>query len=496
MSKNIFLIVLILVSITVSLLSAQQTDLLEKPSPTEPTVSREIKPVPAQDIQQSLEMEVAILREKVETTSGRINLLISFLIVILAIGGITSVVGWFRTERRTGEAHSVAMNGEQASQERSAEVHRTFLSGSKDTLELVNETLTLAKKATERATKDMENKANNTLKKLDEQSKDLIEDALAQEDDRALVAKPDKREQLSSLAQKIGGLETFQDFFQFELTPHCKFIRGMEHHLKQHFMDAFECWRSVALDKNTDPILKRLSWYWVGYEHNNLCNFPEAEINFKKALETATGIRRFELQRILIETRFFNKKTVSPETLISPFKDLLNSIEKELGNEGMSKKKAEILNTLGNIYFQIGNEHRANSNDTKAKENYQLAKECYEKARGQAKWVLFSLAETLYKLGERNDTEKLFRNAKDEAIVEYICREEPRTKVLARTTELICCIRVKGLREEATGIHSQVIEALGRVDNRLTVYSQIQKRNVTKDEFRQDLAELMKELVL
>ena len=40
---------------------------------------------------------------------------------------------------------------------------------------------------------------------------------------------------------------------------------------------------------------------------------------------------------------------------------------------------------------------------------------------------------------------------------------------------------------------SNVNEALGRVENRLTVYSQVQRRNVSKDVFRDDLKEIMEE---
>src|SRR5207248_237128 len=88
----------------------------------------------------------------------------------------------------------------------------------------------------------------------------------------------------------------------------------------------------------------------------------------------------------------------------------------------------------------------------------------------------------------------LEKQVRPKAVDEEIRRVEPRTKVLAKTTELICCIRVPGLRSEAIGIRNQVTEALGRVESRLTVYSQMQRKNVFKDTFREDLKELMEEL--
>lgn len=59
--------------------------------------------------------------------------------------------------------------------------------------------------------------------------------------------------------------------------------------------------------------------------------------------------------------------------------------------------------------------------------------------------------------------------------------------------ELICCIRVPGLWGEVETARRSVMEALSEVEERLTVYSQIQRRNVRQAEFRNDLGELMEE---
>jgi hypothetical protein len=97
----------------------------------------------------------------------------------------------------------------------------------------------------------------------------------------------------------------------------------------------------------------------------------------------------------------------------------------------------------------------------------------------------------LHELGELSEAQRIFREqVRTQAINESVQREEPRTKVLARTTELICCLRVPELRPEAAGIRSLVLQDLGRVDSRLTVYSQMQRRNVEKVVFQADLDEL------
>ncbi|MBN2093755.1 MAG: hypothetical protein JW740_00020 [Candidatus Zambryskibacteria bacterium] len=132
------------------------------------------------------------------------------------------------------------------------------------------------------------------------------------------------------------------------------------------------------------------------------------------------------------------------------------------------------------------------SKNEEAQKKYQNANNYFEKA-GQNMWALFGFAETLYKLGKKETAYPVFEKVRLEAIAEYIRREEPRSKVLARTTELICCIHLRKSKDEISGIYSQVIDALGQVNELLTVYSQMQRRNITKTEFKKDLEELMAE---
>jgi tetratricopeptide (TPR) repeat protein len=285
----------------------------------------------------------------------------------------------------------------------------------------------------------------------------------------------------------IAGFETNRLILpaDIKLTPYCLFLRGMDYHLSQQFDEAFQAWNAVALSEETPPNLKSLAWYWIGYENNNLGKFSEAYVSFEKAMESAQGPRRWELRRIGLESKFFNKKRETAESLIEPFQNLLKTIEEEGGGEEVRSKRMRTLTTLGNVYWVAGNERMKTDGFDQAKAYYERAKECFQEASVQDKWALFGLAEALYVLKLRG-AEDLFENRiREQAKDEYVRREEPRTKVLARTSELICCLRVHALHPEIPGIYSQVIEALGRVDERLTVYSQLQRRNVRKDELRQ-----------
>jgi len=528
-TKKILLFAFVLVSITAGQLHAEETAPTEKLSPTQPNVytATQATPVPSTQSQatavptaqsqptavptpqaqptpvqgtQPLEIQVALLNDRVANLRETQTWLLAFLALILGVG----VFSWFRDEGRAGraeqrtiQAHELAVRGEEAAQQRIQLVQETFLESSKETLDLVNQTLTLAYQASERAAKLVENRAKSILRGLDSDSRKLLESVPSQED-RALVANSDRRSRLHSLAEKINGFEINSSFLddlpEFELTPACLFIRGMDFHLGQQFYDAIDCWESTTLCRDADNKLKSLAWYWIGYEYNNLGKFDDAHLYFGKAREVADGARRYELQRIMIETRFFSKKEPAAQ-LIQALVDLLRSIEQEGASEEFQERRRGILTQLGNVYLQAGNDLRKEGQPEEARKMYECAKEAFAKAADENKWALFGLGQAQYGLGEEREAERIFKDKiRPKAIEEYINREEPRTKAMAKMTELICCIRVPSLKDEGPGIYVQVLEALGRADERLTVFSQMQKRNVTKSEFRKDLEEFMEEL--
>jgi tetratricopeptide (TPR) repeat protein len=456
------------------------------------------------DLVNTKTVEVAELKAKLDTTNSMLNIAVGFLAVVLT----GSLVGFIRSEKRATEAHAfslthattseqrateafkLAVTGETAALSRAAEVHEKFLSGSRETLDLVNATLTLANEASERAAKTIEARARLTIKGLDRDCQSLLASVPAQ-DDRALISQPANRSKLRSLAQKIAGFEINRFILpeDIHLTSPCHFIRGMDFHLNQQFEDAIENWRTVALSPDTSDSLKSLAWYWIGYEQNNLNQFDEAQQSFENALGSATGGRKYELQRILIETRFFNKSKNAAKDLIQPLQNLREEISKEPRSEDLDARRIKISITLGNVISQTGRELAANSQKVEALELFSKAKELYREAP-RDKWAQFGLAEMMNESStpeEQEEAQGIFRAVRAEAIEESVRREEPRTKVLARTTELVCCLRVPEFNVEAPAIRSLVLQALGSVDERLTVYSQIQRRNVTKSEFQDDL---------
>lgn len=516
--KSVVLLSLLLLVVTSHDVLAQSTAKNNQPKSSEDSKAVEQKIDALSERERELiqrmdkkDVELAELKTKIETTNSILNTVFVALAIFLGIGTFFSVFGWIKSEsravaahrfglssaeaaeERTKQAFTIAIAGETAAQQRASQIHENFLEGSTKTLQLVNATLSLAKEASERAAKIIERRARTMVEELDRESQSLLASVPAQ-DDRALIANPANRSNLRSVAQKIAAFEINRFVLpeDIQLTPPCLFIRGMDFHLSQQFEDAILNWRNVALAQNTSDGLRSLAWYWIGYEQNNLNRFDDAEQSFENALKTATGERKYELQRILIETRFFNKKKNPARNLILPLEHLLTAITNDVASEELEARRIKIVITSANVISQIGRELAKDGQSEESLEMFRKAKGFYEEVAERDKWALFGLAEMLFELGEVERAQQIFvdkvRNA---AIDESVRREEPRTKVLARTTELICCLRVPKLNREAPSIRSLVLQDLGRVDERLTVYSQIQKRNVTKAEFQDDLDELM-----
>jgi tetratricopeptide (TPR) repeat protein len=378
------------------------------------------------------------------------------------------------------------MGGEKASQTRAREVHTGFVEESQKTLDLVNQTLTLSVEASQRAANVIQQKAKDELAALDRDAKRLLAD-VPDDDDRALVADQVRRSKLTSLASKIAGFQINRFILPVDipLTPNCQFVRGMQFHLDQQFDDAFESWDEVALSEGAPDHLRSLAWYWIGYERNNLAHFEKAELAFGSALDLASPSRRFELERIKLETRFFRED--QPDPVIHALGRLRLEVEKD-GGEAAAQSRAKILNTLGNVHHEAGNHARKQDRYADAYAHYETAYQIFTEITDREKWALFGRAEAMWWLGMRDEADTLFEGeVRDRAVSEYLTRAEPRTKVLARTAELVCCVRHPRLRKDVALYFDNVVEALGHVDERLTVYSQVQRRNVKKEIFALDL---------
>lgn len=370
-------------------------------------------------------------------------------------------------------------------------------------MNLVNQTLELARVASERASKSLKNKLDSTHLELEQLASDLIDESKAYKNYKVLVENATFRSDLETLNMEIAQLQTNQKMLEdnVPLKPFCSFIRGMHFHLGQHFKEAIKYWKLVKDDKEATPQLKIMALYWIGYEQNNTMDFDNATITFENAAiladkELKDNALKYDLLRMKIESKSFNALKFKPDSLLPEIESLSKSIVNKPNSDEFRKAKSNIFGTLGNICLQIANEYRKAKNETTSKQYYEKAKESFSSAPEKNKWIRFGLGESLYRLKKQKEAEDIFRNVFNEATEEYSARIEPRTKVLGQTTVLICLMWIedKKLNDQVGPIHNSLTtQTIGPVDERLSVYSQVQRRNVSKKQFFEDIKELMDE---
>jgi tetratricopeptide (TPR) repeat protein len=119
--------------------------------------------------------------------------------------------------------------------------------------------------------------------------------------------------------------------------------------------------------------------------------------------------------------------------------------------------------------------------------------------------VSFALAECLFKLGKQTQADSAFANAENLAVAMVGEHHEKRAIASLEESRLICHSRLLNLREadeeqrssETRHILSVLREALEVVGQmrqaRVTVFSQIQRRNITQDELKEELRAIVEQ---
>ena len=429
---------------------------------------------------QDLKTQNAVLTKTLDTLIIFLSIFGGIISIILIFGTITSGISWNMDRKRLKDT---ILRDE------------GIFGQSVQTLTLVNATLELARDASERAYKAIQEKLDKKHKALEKEASNLLEESKAYKNFKVLVEDSTVRSNLLILASEIMSLQTNLGMLEKEpdLLPHCCFIRGMEFHLNQHFKSAIEYWKLAKDQENIPNYLKIIALYWIGYEQNNLAKYDDAASNFKLASDFASGAMKYELERIKIESKYFDILNYNSEKVLPEIESLYDEIKKEIDSQEFKVVKSNVGLTLGNIYYQLGRE-LSKSDSKKSIEYFKKAKNTFFKTPIKNKWIWFGYGESCYKLKDYKTAENILsEKVKNEAEFEYSTRLEPRTKVLGQTTVLICSMRIKKFHSNVDTTYNLIKTILGGVDERLTIYSQLQSRNVLKKKFLEDLEKLMEE---
>lgn len=436
----------------------------------------------------------------------------SILVALLIAGGIIGIFKSLRFERRqtqlldesqerTREIHALTVSGESAAQDRAAESHEKFLAGSSKTLTLVNDTLRLAKEASERAEKAKEEKASERLNEIDRDAKEVLSDALDKYDFKIVVRDPWTEEKLQDVAERLRGIESFADAHGLELSPQCLFAKGLDRHLSFAPERAIDSWCKAA-DRTGDPELAALARFWVGYERNNLGQFQKAAKAFRLAREKHLAdpdqAQHYELNRIEIQSRFFEaaeehfralsgRREVIDE-FISGIDQLLEALDP--GRKDFREERCRCEETAGELLVwaaRLSPLERPFGEPLSEDDRALLgeAKQRFERA-GDLVWARFGDAQARWALGEELD-EAEYDSLLDTLLAEAGSHREHRTVALRHAAILVAEGEHHDGEEELRRAHRDLFRDLHHIRGQLTVFSPWQKRNVSLKQFTEEV---------
>jgi hypothetical protein len=451
----------------------------------------------------ALETQVEGLDMQVEDLDRFVNRLLlplSILVGLLAGGGVIGLITSIRYERRQTEVHKLTVAGEAASQERAAESHFKFLNDSHQTLTLVNDTLRLAREASERAEKAVKQKASERLKDIDRDAKEVLGDALDSGNFKIVVSDPWTREQLEDVAERLRGVEGYADAHELQLSPYCLFAKGLDRHLRSAPQRAIESWCEAA-DMAGDPELAALARFWVGYERNNIGHFPKAAKAFHLAREAHLSdkerAQHYELSRIEIQTRFFevakeqvgstSQRLRAIQGFLGEFDELIEALD--VSRQDFESERRHCEETAGELLLWVARLsplERGPEEELVAEELdcVRAAIQRFERAPDHV-WARFGRAQARWALGEELGEDE-YHSLLDTLMSEAGSHKERRSLALRHAAILIAEGAHHDSLEVVEAAYRDLCNDVLRIGGRLTVFSPWQKRNISLEDFKKE----------
>ena len=470
----------------------------------------------------------------------------SILVAFLAIGGGLGVVFSIRDQRRVGQLHELAVGAEMASQRRTEQSFTAFLEGSQTTLTLVNDTLQLAKQATESERDALKRRASAGLKEVEEKAEDLVLRVAKTEDFDVLLDIRDHRTELERIAAELSRLDTYRQLQEdIELPPYSRFILGIQQFLNDDTRTALRTLRVST--EEPKPQLQRMALYWSSKFNTALGEYDEARWLLSRAVtESAeTRIARLEYRRLLREVEFYefadahadatpSERYEGLKDVIADLAELAPTLAEKTKNDDRQHPNFEMRETRADIFMWIAYDpdnlarplahrlelsaeklrelHDANPSELlddelrawavwQAEDLYPAADELGEEGADVTFALRLGRVESDFALGfaDPDSYPPLERHAVDDQRREH--REHRHTIELAQIA-LLCEARLLYLetpgdydgRQTDRGLHEAMGDLTGAVvtapDHQMTVFSHLQRRNIRMDELEKEAAAL------
>jgi hypothetical protein len=517
--------------------------------------------------------------EKTETIEIYVLGPIAILVAILAAGGVLGIVYSFRDQRRTSQLHELTVTGEAASQRRAEQSYGSFLEQSQTTLALVNDTLKLAKEATDQAAHGMEEKAETRVAAIERRAQALMLEIFEVGVFESIIADHDYRTRLHSIADELRSLEGYLSLQDIELPQYTTFIKAIDQFLLDETESALQALR-LAVQNRAVGDLQRFTEYWLGYVLTTIGHYEEAlgMLRREDSDMREHEAQHFQLERIIKETEFFgiakararreqdeaaqraaaarsdeaggNEQEEEPSIhdgdgplqrydlvsdILADLKELAQNEKATPDKRGHVETAHEIARTRADIYewvayhpdhlddaliapddpdFDAGPDEdqeapvpaeqarrELKGDEFRAWALKEARAVCLEQSRGVFD-VDFALAECRFKLAQREAAQSAFAEAESGARHDLEEFREKRQKASLQESLLICHSRLFKLSKDGTELHRteerQIMDVLARAkdalgelrDPRVTVFSQLQRRNITQAEFRKELEDI------
>jgi hypothetical protein len=331
-------------------------------SPRVPSVVAAPTPSPTDQ-----QVEIDDLQNRVSDLEEIVQLLlapIAILIGILSLGGALGIVFSLRDQRRLSQLHELAVSSEVSSQRRTELSYSSFLEESQKTLTLVNQTLALAREATDQAAHTMERKAAASLASIETNARDLLEPLLDSGEFESIVEDAEVRANLETIAGELRAIEGYLLLQDIDLQPYSRFVKGMAQYLGNDTTGALRTLRHAAQD-STVRELQLFSIYWDAYLNVALGNYAEATHVFRLGEENLSerAMERVEFQRMIDDANFFriavNRTSARPlerfETVAPFLIDLedISDLQHVEDVDARTRTSHEIADTRGDLLSWI-----------------------------------------------------------------------------------------------------------------------------------------------
>ncbi len=499
--------------------------------------------------------ELAFELKQVQKTTNSVFTPITVLIGILAAGGAIGVVFSFRDQRRTSQLHELTVQGEVATQRRTEQGYASFFEQSQTTLSLVNDTLKLAKEATEEAERTMKSKAQARVSEIEERAQRLMFEVFHEREFEVIIKNPDRLRALEAVVDELNAIEGYLSVQDVELHPYTRFVSAIDKFVQDDTEGAIA---TLELLSQTGAVgeLQRFTEYWLGYMLTTIGEYEEAVSRFKHD-ELDLDHKHpeyFQLERIIAEAQFFarakprfknedgsasdprspRERLAAVVETLDQLADIKSKLDESVDEHAKADTQLDIARVRADIFEWVAYDadhlddplpqkaiaavkrhdgsvpdlHEFSASDVEDPEIVrawaltQARRVCEEQTERDFD-VEFALAECLFKLGKRKRADAAFDKA--EHLAHDLVGELHERRTLASLQEslLICHVRLFGLHEregeKATSERRQVLhasrqaqEAVGQLrQGGVTVFSQIQRRNISQEEFKREIREIV-----